>query len=109
MFDIIKLLGSECVSNLQLCQSCAMPISYDPVKGSEKNGKRSNDYCIYCYQNGIFREDLSMERMIEKCLEFFDEYKKESGEEMTIDEARLDMLLFFPKLKRWKNDKGNCC
>jgi hypothetical protein len=36
------------------CQSCGMPMHNPEVRGTEKNGSQSNEYCSYCYQNGTF-------------------------------------------------------
>jgi len=38
-----------------LCQSCGMPLDTEEMKGTEKNGLKSNEYCKYCYENGVFK------------------------------------------------------
>lgn len=50
--------------NMKFCQSCAMPMS-DEHFGTEKDGSKSEDYCSYCYQDGEFTIDNSMEEMID--------------------------------------------
>lgn len=41
-----------------VCQSCGMPLKYDPENGgSEQNGTKSELYCSYCYQNGKFTNE----------------------------------------------------
>ncbi len=47
------------------CQSCGMPLQFDPQDGgSEADGSRSRTYCSYCYADGQFREPgLSLEDM----------------------------------------------
>jgi hypothetical protein len=47
-----------------VCQSCSMPLENDELSGTEKDGRKSNDYCKYCFQNGAFTNpDMSMEEM----------------------------------------------
>ena len=56
------------------CQSCGMPLESDDVKGTEKDGSKSECYCSYCYQNGGFTQDITMDEMIE------DVYKRQVGD-----------------------------
>lgn len=44
------------MSSTQFCQSCTMPIENVNDRGTEKDGSISNDYCKFCYQNGLFTE-----------------------------------------------------
>ena len=82
----------------KFCQSCAMPMS-DELYGTEANGSKSQDYCSYCYQNGAFTSDTTMEEMIEICIPPMVEHNPG----MTESEARNMMLGFMPKLKRWSS------
>lgn len=53
----------------KFCQSCAMPLDLhgEDVRGTEKNGTNSHEYCSYCYQNGQFTEpNISYEEMLAK-------------------------------------------
>lgn len=53
--------------NYKNCQSCGMPIKKDEVKGTEKDGSKSTQYCSFCYKNGEFVEpNISAEQMEEK-------------------------------------------
>ena len=46
------------------CQSCSMPIDDAALRGSEKDGSVSNEYCKYCYQQGEFLEpNMSLNEM----------------------------------------------
>jgi len=47
------------------CQSCGMPLQYDPKGGgSEADGSLSKLYCSYCYDQGAFRDpDLRLDEM----------------------------------------------
>ena len=81
----------------QFCQSCAMPLSDDKLYGTNTDGSKNNEYCIYCYKNGQFTSNISMEEMknfcIEKMIEFHPDMNKEK--------ATIMMNEVFPKLKRW--------
>ena len=65
----------------KICQCCAMPID-ESTFGTEADGSKNQDYCLYCYKNGHFTKDSEVK--------------------YTIDEARATMKEFFPQLKRWK-------
>ncbi len=85
-------------NGMKFCQSCAMPLTSDEVKGTEKDGSRSEDYCAYCYKDGAFLGDCTMEEMIESCIEpCLKEHVYPDAET-----ARQEMRKFFPMLKRWQ-------
>ncbi|MFO1446431.1 zinc ribbon domain-containing protein [Bacillus sp. Bva_UNVM-123] len=78
------------------CQSCGMPLTDEKQFGTEKDAGRNTDYCIYCYENGEFKQaNISMEDMIEICVPFM----KENG--MSEKEARTILNQSLPTLKRW--------
>ena len=82
----------------KFCQSCGMPLGADEsVYGTEKDGSLNRDYCIYCYKDGSFTGDMTMEEMIEFCIPFT--LEAEPGK--TREEAKAEMEQFFPHLKRW--------
>ncbi len=81
------------------CQSCAMPMGdTDKMYGTSSDGTKNEDYCEYCYMEGAFKSDISMEEMIEFCVPHM--VSANSG--MSEDEARSIMKEFFPTLKRWE-------
>jgi len=80
-----------------ICQSCGMPMAADAQWGSEADGSPSRDYCSYCYQQGAFTMDGTIDQMIELCLP----YMAESNDAMTEDQARAMMRQYLPHLKRW--------
>jgi len=81
------------------CQSCAMPMGdTDEMYGTNSDGTRNDDYCKYCYMEGKFTADISMEEMIEVCVPHM--VSANSG--MSEDGARNMMREYFPKLKRWQ-------
>lgn len=86
------------------CQSCGMPMGdTDELYGTNEDGSRSEDYCNYCYHDGAFTMDCTMEEMIEGCVPMM--AGANSG--MSEGEARNMMKQFFPELKRWKKAPVN--
>ena len=90
------------MSEMIFCQSCGLPLENDEVKGTNSDGSKSDDYCGYCYENGAFTQDLSMDEMIEINLEYIDEWNKNSGQNMTVEEAREQLKPLMQNLKRWR-------
>ena len=72
-----------------------MPMS-DEHFGSEKDGSKSEDYCSYCYQDGEFTTDISMEEMID-----YSAPKAAEATGMSEEAARKMCEDMFPHLKRW--------
>lgn len=87
----------------KICQSCGMPMQKESDFGTNKDNTLNDEYCTYCYQNGSFVMDYSMEEMIEHNLKFIDEFNKDSNMNFNEENAKKEMLKFFPTLKRWKN------
>ena len=84
---------------MKFCQSCAMPMGEEvELYGTNADGSPNPDYCKYCYKNGAFTADVTMDQMIEICVP----HMVESNPDMTADTARGMMRSFFPTLKRWK-------
>ena len=81
--------------NMKFCQSCAMPMTEDDY-GSEKDGSKTDEYCKYCYQDGEFTSDVTMEEMIDFCVP-----KTAEATGMSEEEARKMANEVFPQLKRW--------
>lgn len=81
------------------CQSCGMPMN-EEFYGTGANNEKNQEYCIYCYENGAFKQpDLTMDQMIEACVPFM----KNKG--MKEEEARALMNSCLPQLKRWKKEE----
>lgn len=85
----------------KFCQSCGMPLN-DEVLGTNTNGSKNEDYCMYCYKDGKFTNDCTMGEMIEFCTQYVDEVNKNMPKPMTKDEYKQIMRQYFPTLKRWK-------
>ena len=49
------------LKNTKFCQSCGMPMLPGIAYGTEADGSLSGDYCSYCYGNGAFLGEMSME------------------------------------------------
>ena len=86
----------------QFCQSCGMPLTRKEDCGTNADGSVNYDYCQYCYQEGKFLQDCTMDEMIEHCAQFVDEVNKNMPEPMTREQYVQMMRGFFPMLKRWK-------
>lgn len=86
------------MENMVICQSCGMPLQQDGDFGTEKDGTKNADYCVYCYKDGAFTADMTMDEMIAFCAEHAGEW----GMNITKDDAIAMMQENFPKLKRWK-------
>ena len=85
-------------ADVKICQSCGMPIESEDILGTNADGSLNPDYCKYCYTNGAFTDDVSMEEYIKMCGQFGAQAGM-TNEEMTAYCAEL-----FPTLKRWKKD-----
>ena len=42
---------------MKFCQSCGMPLTED-VLGTNADGSKNEDYCMYCYRDGKFLHDM---------------------------------------------------
>ncbi|MBQ4279411.1 MAG: zinc ribbon domain-containing protein [Rikenellaceae bacterium] len=84
------------------CQSCGMPLTAAEHLGTNADGSASTEYCAYCYRDGAFTSDETMDQMIEHCLEYLDEFNRDSDERLTPEQAREQMRQYFPTLKRWR-------
>ena len=70
--------------------------------GSNADGSPNDDYCMYCFKEGKFTQDMTMEQMIDHCARFIDEINKQSGQNLTVEQAKEMMRQSFPHLKRWR-------
>ena len=84
---------------VKLCQSCGMPMENAELYGTNADGSKNEDYCHYCFINGSFSKEETMEEMIESCIPFVSKGNPWADEET----ARKAMLEMFPQLKRWKD------
>jgi AraC family transcriptional regulator len=80
-----------------------MPLHYLYDHGTKADGSVIEDYCRYCYKDGHFTSNCSMEEMIELCSRFIDVWNREAGRTISKKEAVAIMRVKFPLLKRWAN------
>lgn len=81
-----------------ICQCCAMPMETDALHGTNADGSRSEDYCVYCYADGKFQFDVTMDEMVEACVP----HLMNGDPGMTEEAARKYMTDILPTLKYWK-------
>lgn len=79
------------------CQSCGMPMSKE-YYSTNADGSENKEYCSYCYQNGAFLKEETMEDMIASCIPFM----LEGNPNMTEEQASAMLHAQMPQLKRWK-------
>ena len=84
-----------------LCQSCGMPLT-EEFFGTNADGSKNEEYCVYCFRDGAFTGEVTMDEMIEHNLEYLDEFNAVGGTKFTKETAREEMRKFFPQLKRWR-------
>ena len=92
--SINTLLGSP---RQKICQSCGMPLE-DDIMGHEADGTINEDFCKWCYDNGAYLQDCTVEDMIDFCT---DVMVKEQGADP--EKVRAYLQDFLPKLGRWKS------
>ena len=81
----------------KICQSCSMPLDDDSQRGTNKDGSINVDYCIHCFKDGKFTNNMTLEETIADSVN----YAEMAG--MTKD-AMLEMQSkVLPTLKRWKS------
>lgn len=80
----------------RICQSCAMPIDDESLWGTNRDGSKNSDYCIYCYKDGEFLQKVTMQEYIEMMIPF----SAQAG--MTAEQMRDFCEKVYPTLKRWK-------
>jgi Putative zinc ribbon domain len=80
------------------CQSCGMPMRRPSDFGVDADGRRINDYCHFCFDNGMFTEPaMTPQEMIDRCVTFT--VRQTFTPEM---EARALLTDVIPRLKRWR-------
>ena len=82
----------------QICQSCCMPLNQHELVGTETDGEKSHDYCIYCYKDGEFTQpDTTMDIMIDISAKIW----AEKDPNVTVEQAKAQLAKKLPLLKRW--------
>ena len=78
-----------------------MPLT-DEVLGTNADGTKNEDYCMYCYKDGQFLQDCTMEEMMEHCAQFVNAVNEGLEKPITKEEYIGMMKSYFPQLKRWR-------
>jgi len=80
----------------KICQSCGMPMMEEQY-GTDAGGGLNEKYCTYCYQDGKFTSESTMEEMADFCAPF----EVEGGRAKTKEEAKEQLMVYFATLERW--------
>ena len=70
-----------------------MPLHNPKIWGTGTDGMPIEDYCIYCYKDGGFTSDVTMDEMMRLCANYVDDKKR--------DYYIASMRTLYPHLKRW--------
>lgn len=81
----------------KICQSCGMPMQEEQY-GSNQDGSPNATYCCYCFKDGKYEQECTVEEMAEFCAPF----EVEGGRCKTKEEAKEQLMAYFPTLERWK-------
>jgi hypothetical protein len=87
--------------NQKFCQSCGMPLNAGEDFGTNADQSKNNEYCRYCFKDGEFAQNITMDEMIEHCVQFLDDFNKDTEQKLTKEQAVAQMKEYFPTLKRW--------
>lgn len=87
-----------------ICQSCAMPLKQIDDLGANADKTANTEYCRYCFNDGKFSHERTIEEMVESNLKFLDEFNAGNGTNYTPDEARIILKMHLAALKRWKKE-----
>ncbi|WP_019913691.1 zinc ribbon domain-containing protein [Paenibacillus sp. HW567] len=83
-------------NGVHYCQSCGMPMPEEEMQGSDREGNKTTEYCVYCYEGGEFKQpNITLEGMTDLCAGFM---VQEGMDEAVARKMLADSL---PRLKRW--------
>lgn len=80
-----------------VCQSCGMLLTSEDDHGNNADGSKNAEYCRYCFPNGAFSKDETLEEMVESCIPF----ALQAGQYPDQASARQGLTQELKKLKRW--------
>lgn len=101
--DTLKLISKEFNVSINtllgqpmnlFCQSCGMPLDDDSTISKEQDGSMNEKFCKWCYADGQYSHECTMEEMIEEILPNMNWPNP--------DEARKFLRDQLPHLERWK-------
>lgn len=82
------------------CQSCGMIFTAPDQHGHEADGTEVEDFCRWCYDDGAYTYETTMEDMIEDCAP-----RMAEAMGWTVDESASLLGAVLPTLKRWKESR----
>ena len=71
----------------------------EDILGTNADGSKNEEYCSYCFKDGAFTTDLSMDAMVDLCAP----YMVSGTPGMKEADARDSLKKLFPTLKRWQS------
>lgn len=85
-------------TNVKICQSCGMPMRTEEQFGTNQDGSKNETYCCYCYRDGDFQQNCTMEEMADFCADI----EVKEGRAKNMEEAKEALMAYFATLERWK-------
>lgn len=82
------------------CQSCGMMFTAPDQHGHEADGTEVEDFCRWCYDDGAYTYETTMEDMIEDCAP-----RMAEAMDWTVDVSASLLGAVLPTLKRWKESR----
>lgn len=90
------------MTTVVLCQSCGIPLDNKTPRGTEKNGTLSEKYCMHCYKEGSWTNDLEFDEMYAYNLKRFKASDMNKIEKFFL--TKMYTKKFMKKLERWAID-----
>jgi hypothetical protein len=84
------------MESTKVCQSCGMDLSDEKFYGKNFDGSKNEKYCRYCFPNGTFSKDETLDEMVESCIPF--RIKNYPDKKTAREKIKKDLSL----LERWK-------
>jgi hypothetical protein len=84
------------MESAKICQSCGMDLPEESFYGKNSDGSKNDNYCKYCFPNGEFSKDETLEEMAESRIPF--RIKNYPDEQTARENITRDLSL----LGRWK-------
>ena len=104
--DMIKLISRELdvpIAELldmpeRYCQSCGMMFTAPDQHGHNADGSEAEDFCRWCYEDGAYTYETTMDEMIEDCAP-----RMAEAMGWTVDESASLLGAVLPTLRRWED------